>query len=92
MVVVLSVAASAVLIHSMAEEQGGCRDMGIKSHLKNPPSLLFCGASRRKLQMWFQQNVRCFVQESFRMSLTISVLLLQLAFQNHVFSELSCLM
>lgn len=32
MVVVLSVAASAVLIHSVAEEQGSCREMTIESH------------------------------------------------------------
>lgn len=31
-VVVLSVAVSAVLMHSMAEEQGSCREMVIESH------------------------------------------------------------
>lgn len=27
-----------------------------------------------ELQIWFQQNIRCFVQESFKRSLTISTL------------------
>lgn len=81
----------------MAKERASCREtVSNQVSLEKSLFVLFflqAEESNMELQIWFQQNIRCFVQESFKRSLTISTLSVTSIVSISVmfFSELLCL-